>query len=39
MEETTEINDQYFDKYKDNNINLDSYYEYLAERDDRIWEG
>lgn len=38
MEETTEIYDQYYDKYKDNLINMDSYYEYLAERDDRNWE-
>ena len=37
MEETTEIYDQYFDKYE-RSINYDSYYEYLAERDDMNWE-
>lgn len=37
MEETVEIYDQYYDKY-DSNINLDAYYEYLAEKDDMNWE-
>lgn len=38
MEETLEIYDQYYDNYKDGMKDWDSYYEYLAERDDMNWE-
>lgn len=38
MEETTEIYDQYYDKYKDTIKDNESYYEYLAERDDLDWK-
>lgn len=37
MEEPIEIYDQYYDKYE-RNFDYDSYYEYLAERDDTNWE-
>ena len=37
MEETTEIYDQYYDKYE-KNFDYDRYYEYLAEQDDMNWE-
>lgn len=36
MEETVEIYDQYYDKYKDRNYTYDD--EYYAEMEDRLYE-
>lgn len=38
MEETLEIYDHYYDKYRDGEKDLESYYEALAEKEDRDWE-
>lgn len=38
MEETLEIYDHYYDKYRDVEKDLESYYEALAEKEDRDWE-